>query len=129
MAATTYGSIIRDQMGGNGVTVLYGWGQEFQNGDTNTREFLDYLEQQQQYFRGVVDKTLTAQMKTEGPIIEDGAIGRLQFQNLDDILKEGDWRKEPLLIEKFLEAYFVIRNEAYKRPDWMDKILSELTFQ
>ncbi len=127
MTSTTYGIILGDQIGGNGVTVLYAYGKSFQKGHQTRQEFINYLWEQQQYFRGVVDKTLTGQMKTEGPIVEDSQVGRQQFQSLCNILNEGDWKQDPLLIERFLQTFHGIRGQEYQRPEWIDKLLSEPT--
>ncbi len=129
MLRTTYSSILRDQLGGNGITVLYVGGQNYQRGNTSEENFITFLGERQGYFKSVVRHALTGDMfgGESGIVEETDGIGSQQFQQLGQLLDIGDWGGNPLLIEEFLQAIFAMRRTdygQYKRPEWLDKVLS-----
>lgn len=127
MGTTTYKSILRDQISGNGITPLYGWGQMYEAGHVTRDRFIGVLGRQQDYFRNVVGKTLAGDMfgGRKGAIEETDGIGYQQFEHLDQILSRGDWREDPILVEQFMMEVDRLRRDEYERPEWLDKLFSE----
>ncbi len=129
MRPTTYRSILRDQISGNGIAPLYGWGQMYETDHVAKDRFIAVLGEQQDYFRGVVAKTLKGDMfgGQKGVIEETDGVGYQQFQHLDRVLSKGDWRKDPILVEEFVMEVDRLRGDKYERPEWLDKLFSQTT--
>lgn len=124
MASTTYKAILKDQIIGNGLAPLYGWGSSFQRGDTQRDSFLAFLVEQQKYFTRVVSHTLAGDMGQVGSITEAEGIGLRQFQHLGDILHDADWRNRPHDIEQFVQEVLRLKGEEYQQPEWLKMLLS-----